>query len=177
MINLLPEKEKQILLIEKKRRVILILNILIFLFLLSLSLVLIAINSYVGGQVRAEQTVVEQVKKDFESSVMSGFPQEIDSANQIFSSLNNFYRKKLELAEVFEKIYNLLPENLYLRRFSYQRNTSQIIISGFAKTRDDLLKFQENLQNSPDIDDVSFPPSVWLESENINFDVSFALKK
>ncbi|MCD6550565.1 hypothetical protein J7K24_03430, partial [bacterium] len=101
MINLLPEKEKQILLVERKRRIILILNILIFLFLLSLSLVLIAINSYIGGQVKAEETVVEQVKKDFESSVMSSFPQEIDSANEIFSALNTFYKKKLELSEIF----------------------------------------------------------------------------
>jgi len=177
MINLLPPEEKEYLLFEEKKKIVLILEMLAFLFLVSLSLVLFSLEIYISGELKAQEIALAQQEEEFESSEMKDFPEMIKTANHMFSSLETFYEKRFDLLEVFDRLYNLLPEGVYLNTFLYQEESSEITISGFAKTRESLVEFRENLEKSACFQDPYFPSSVWLKSNNIDFTSKFKFKK
>jgi len=176
MINFLPPQEKKYLLSEEKKKIITLLVILVFLFLIMLSFVLYCLEIYISGELKAQEIVLDQQQKEFESSEIKDFPETIKKANQTFKSINSFYQQRIDLLKVLSELYDLLPEGVYLDSFSYQKKTSQITIAGFAKTRESLVKFRENLEENQNFKDPYFPPSVWLESTDINFNSNFKLE-
>lgn len=176
MINLLSPEEKQHLLFEEKKKMVLILELLGFLFLVLLFLVLFSLKIYISGELKAQEIILDQQEREFESSEMKDFPETVKKANYMFDFLESFYQKRFDLLEVLSELYNLLPEGVYLDSFSYQEYTSEITISGFAKTRKRLMEFHRNLGEGPNFQDPYFPSSVWLESNDINFNSKFKLK-
>jgi Tfp pilus assembly protein PilN len=176
MINLLPQAEKNILKSSEKEKIVLILEIILFLFFLCLILILFSIKIQVSGQVEAEKIILEQEKKGFSSSEIKNIPEDIVSINKKFSDLKNFYEKQFSMIEVLEKISNTLPEEVYLDHFSYDNNNFQVLLSGFSRTQDGLLKFKQNLEQEKSFQGISFPLSSWIKKEDIIFNLNFKLK-
>lgn len=176
MINLLPQSEKKILQIEEKEKIVLILETLSFIFLLCLILILASIQIYIWGQVEAEKIILEQEKREFEVSEVKDLPEKIKLANKTFSDLNSFYQSQIKSTEILEELSKTLPQGVYLTNLSYQKRTSQVIVSGFSKNREILFEFKKNLEQEESFQDIYFPPSTWIEAININFNMSLKIK-
>jgi len=177
MINLLPPSEKKNLQTEEKKKIVLILEILGFIFLLCLILILTSINVYISGQVEVERIIFEKEKGIFESSEVKDLSEKIKLANKTFSDLNSFYQNRIKLVDFLEEISEVLPEKVYLNNFSYQKNNSQVTLSGFSKTREALFELKNNLEQQENLEEIYFPPSCWIESVDINFNLKFKIKK
>jgi len=176
MINLLPRKEKRSIQTEERKKIILILEILGFLFLLCLILVLLSIEIYIEGQAKAENIIIEQEKREFQASEIKDLPNKIKTANKNFTDLNLFYQNQVNTMEILQELSETLPEGVYLTTFFYRKDTSEIILSGFSKTRETLYELKVNLEKKGRFENIYFPPSAWIESVDINFNLNFKLK-
>ena len=175
MINLLPQKEKGVIQAEENKKVILILGIIGFIFILCFILVLTTIKVYIAGQAEVERIILEQEKEEFKVSEEKNFSEEIRSANESLTALKSFYKNQVKVTEILEGVSRNLSEGLYLNEFSYQKEISQIVISGFSPTREALIEFKDNLEGN--FENVHFPPDSWLKATNIDFASKFKIKE
>lgn len=171
MINLLPPKYKEELKNERNITLVFILEILLLTFFLSLSLVLFAIRINIQGLVDEQNVSLESKNK--EVSQLAALEKKSASLNKELSNLEVFYKNRLDLTDFLERVSRLSPEGMYLNSFSYQKDLKQINLSGFAPTVGSLLEFKENLENQKEFKEINFPTAVWLQSINIDFNVSF----
>ncbi len=184
MINLLPPKEKEFLIQEKKLKMILILEMLFFLFLCFLSLALFLINVYVFEQVNFQKALLIQEEEKLEEFYIQGLQEKIVLFNQTIFKLDAFYKNQVQLIKILEKTYNAFPVGIYLNtlflnRMEEKENEEKKYIikaafSGYAPDRKTLLEFKQNLENEERITEVKFSEHSWLDPTN--FSVSFSIK-
>lgn len=175
MINLLPPEEKEILRQEKSWKLILILGILSLIFLISFALILFSIKIYLQSQLDFQKTLVKLEEERAKTFGIKNLQSEIAALNQNLSKLNSFYQRQISLTEILEKISKILPPEIYLNNFTYQRNTLQISLSGFAPSRENLLEFKKKLEEEKSFKEVYFPPQNWLKTTNIDFFLTFKI--
>lgn len=175
MINLLPPETKKEINQEENWKLIMILEIVILFFLISLFLILFSIKIYVSGEINVQKILYDQREDEFKNSQMRPLEEEIDISNKILSELDNFYKNQMSFAETLEIISKTIPSGSYLTNLSAvpQQNTINFGLSGFSPTRENLLKFKENLEKEEFFKEIYFPPINWAQSTNINFSVNF----
>jgi Tfp pilus assembly protein PilN len=176
MINLLPQKEKEILIQEENYKLVVILGILILLFFIFLSLILFSIKVYISGELKSEKILVELRERKFKTPEVQDFPGKVEALNQNLSKLDSFYQGQIDLTKILEKVSKNLPAGVYLTTFSFQKEVSQIGISGFAPRRETLLELKENLEKEKDFAELHFPPANWVKPTNIDFYLTFRVK-
>jgi len=89
--------------------------------------------------------------------------------------LESFYQNQFDLTDFLGRISELLPDAVYLNSFSFQKENWKINLSGFAPTVEKLLEFKNNLEKQKGFKEVYFPAAIWLQSADINFDMSFLI--
>ena len=180
MINLLPLQQKEYLLVQKRLRLVLILEILFLSFLISLALILFWVKISIFRDLEIQKTFLEE--KERMISINQELEEEIKTANLSFSNLNSFYRKEGNLTQVLEKTSGTLPSGTYLTGFGFslaqkKEDMVQISLSGFCPDRETLLTFKRNLENENGFLEIYFPPENWAKPTDINFSVNFKLEK
>ncbi len=178
MINLLPPEEKNILQREKQYRLALILGTFVLFFLISLSLILFSLRIYINGQVESQKILINLEQKKSQTLEVQNLEKEIDLINQNLSKLNSFYENQPQLTELLEKISTIIPEeiyltSLYLNPISEEKNKFQISLTGYCPAREILLDFKRRIEAESNFQEVYFPPSNWLEREDIDFSTTF----
>lgn len=173
MINLLPPQQKQELLGEERFKLILILEILFLVFLILLSLILLSIKIYISGQSDFQKILANLGEKELSQS--KALKEKLNSINQDLSKIDSFYERQFNLTEFLERISKIIPEEIYLKSFSYQKDTSQITISGFSPTVEVLVDFKESLEKQEDFKEIHFPSDVWIKLVDIDFDLTFKI--
>lgn len=177
MINLLPPQEKKEIENEGKFRLVLILGTISSVFLLFISLIFLSINSYLEGELNAKIVILEAEKGRIETPEIQDFQRNISFLNQEIDKLDIFFQQKVELTKALDKISRLIPKNIYLANFSWQKESLEVKILGFAPTREDLFKLKENLEKEESLSDVNFPPINWVKPREIDFQVTFKIKQ
>ena len=173
--NLLPLQAKAELYQEEIKKLIMIFGVLILIFLFSLTLILFEIKDYISRQVDSERIFSDSEKKQLQISEIQNLREKINLANKTLSQLDSFYQEEVSLIEIFEKISNTIPPQIYLTNLFYQKDNSQISLSGFSPQREILVEFKKNLEK--EFLEVYFPPQVWTKSTDIDFQVNFKIKK
>ena len=176
MINLLPPQYKSELIQEEKYKLSLILGIIFLIFLISLILILFAIEIYLTSQVEVQKILIDFGKEQLKTPEITEFKEKITLANQNLLKLDTFYQGQFNLTEILEKVSETLPSGAYLNNLFYQKENSQIRLSGFASNRETLFEFKQNLDKEEGFTEVDFPASNWLKPVGIEFNVSFKLK-
>ncbi len=194
MINLLPEKNKDALLMERNKRVVLVFCFLILFFLILLVLIFSGIKFYLDKQISVNQISLIESKERFSQSEVQEVQDEIELANSSFSKLNIFYNRKIYFSEILEKISNILPEGFFLDNLSIKLDVKEnkisnddgtenieverkvtATVSGFAPLREDLRAFKDKLETENSFKNIFFPSSNWVNKENINFYLVFEI--
>ena len=176
MINLLPQKQKQELLLEEKFKAVLILGVIILASLVSFIFILISIKISLSAEMAIQKINFEQKEKELADPALQDMESKITSANAAFSQLDSFYRGQRDSSAVIEKIFNALPPGVYLNNLSFNSVSSKVFIAGFSPSRETLLKLKENLEKENSFSDVYFPPTNWIEPANITFSLNFKIK-
>jgi len=177
MINLLPSNQKEENLSEERLRLVCILGITLAISLFSFTLILFAVKTIIYGQLESQRIILGQKERSLEISDFHKTEKAIKNYNLLLKQLDAFYRENYGLIEILEKIYQAMPQGTFLRNFSFNRSKSQITFSGFCPTRDNLLELKENLEKEEIFEGVYFPPSNWVKPHDIDFSVSFEIKK
>lgn len=173
MINLLSPKEKQKLLSERNKKIVTILWVLILFFLTCLILILFSLKIYIQSQVKSQQYLLTETKKEKNQSEIENLQGEINSINSNLTKLNSFYQNGIYLSDILEKISQNLPKELYLTNLSIV--FPSVSLSGFAPTTETLFEFKENLEKEPGFKEVSFPPANWVDLTDIDFSLTFII--
>lgn len=177
MINLLPPQQKKEIEKEEKFKLVFILGLLILVFFLFVALILFSIQIYLSGRLLSQNIIFEAAQKRFEIPEIQDFQREIIALNQNIQKLDSFYQNQIELTKILERISQIVPPGVYLTNFSWQKETSEIKILGFAPSREDLFKLKENLEGTDYFFSINFPPANWLKPKDIDFQVIFKTKK
>ena len=184
MINLLPPSFKEDIRQGENLRLIVILLVLLFLFLLSLYFLLGSLRIYRIGEIK-----VQEVKLVVQEETLDRHKEQevIKSLNLDVLNTIRFYRRQVQLKAVFVSLADNLPDNMILENFSYIPVSQAIVkeetkiipakftLSGFAPTREILFSFKKNLEANSLFQNVIFPPSNWVNAQDIIFSVSFEL--
>lgn len=175
MINLLPPKQKEEILDEKKFRIILILEILVLAFLISLFLMMLSVKIYITGQAASQKILADLEKEQFEKSEIKDFEKEINSLNQEILRLNSFYQNQYRWSDLLENLSAVVPQGGYLNTISLnplpkeEEKLAEVSLSGFSPTREALSDFKKRLETNSYFKEVSFPASNWVKSKDIDF--------
>ncbi len=173
MINLLPPVEKRKFSSEKNKRIATILWLLVLFFLTCSILILFSIKTYIQTQVKSQQYLLAEIKKEKNQSEIENLQEEINSINLSLMELNSFYQNGIYLSDILEKVSNTLPKELYLNNLSIV--FPSVSLSGFAPTTETLFEFKENLEKEPGFKEISFPPANWVNLTDIDFSVTFII--
>jgi Tfp pilus assembly protein PilN len=174
-INLLPPKVKAELFEDEIKKLIIILGILILVFLLSLTVILFSVRTYISTQLSSIQSLVNMEKERLGTPELQGIKEEIIAANKDLLKLNSFYQEQIDITNIFEKISEIMPSQMYLTNFSYQKDNLQVSLSGYAPNSELLLEFKKDLEK--EFPDPYFPPQNWIKSTDIDFQVRFNIVK
>jgi len=177
MINLLPPLYQQELRQEENRRLILILGMLFLIFLISVTLILFSVKLFIQGKLESVNVLLNLEEKTLQTSEIQSLRERINSINQNLSKLNAFYEKQISSISVLEKVFKTLPPGIYLSAFSWQKNTSQVAISGFSPNREVLFLFQNNLEESKEFSGIELPTQNWIKPVDIDFRVTFKISR
>jgi len=183
MINLLPPIEKDALYLEQVKKLVVILAITILSFLVSLVLVLLSVYFFALGEVSLQNFSLQQATQNYQSPDSASFEALIQKYNKILPQVYSFYTNEASFSEAINSIYSVSkPEGVSFLNVSLngakqdaQKNEISVSITGSSDTRDNLISFQNNFLKTPLIKNVSFSPESWINSKNINFNVTFDL--
>ncbi len=177
MINLLPPKEKTELLLEQKKRLIIILGGIVLISLICLILVFLSIKFYLIGAVESQKIILEQVEKKQKMPDFSFFINIIKNYNELLKNIASFQEKEIYFNKALKTISQIpKPERLYLTNMSLEKdennNRIKIAADGVSDTRENLLVFEKNLKEAK-IKNLYFSPKSWISAENVIFSLTF----
>jgi hypothetical protein len=173
MINLLPPEQIKELKEEENFKILLNIFLLALVFFLSLFLVLLSIKFYLSGMLDSQKILIEKEEKflDLEKE------NEIKKYNEILSKIEKFYQKKTFLFPEVEDFFKKIPQSIYLKELEVKIDKNGEVsfwVSGFSKTREDLLDLIKTLKEN--YKEVSFPQEILLKENEIDFSISFKIK-
>ncbi len=175
MINLLPPQYKEELKKEENWKLIIIIGFLFLLFFLCLTLILFSIKIYISGQVSSQQILLDLKEKEF--SQVQPLEEKFISINKNLSQLTSFYQEQVDFPEILERISEIIPSEISLTSFSYQKDISKISLSGFAPAISSLIELKSKLEEEELFEEIYFPADIWIQLNNIDFIVDFKIVK
>jgi Tfp pilus assembly protein PilN len=180
VINLLPQKEKELLKLEVKKKMILIIWLLFLFFLLCFTLILLSIKFYLNGEADLQKVFIREVQNKQQQAEFSDIQKKIENFNQTLNKISIFYGEKVYFSQAVERVINLLPKDAYLTDISMGvlpgdegSSSVRVALSGMVSTRESLFDFKKNVESQKGITSVSLPPSDWIKAENLNFFMTF----
>ncbi|MFH1451166.1 MAG: PilN domain-containing protein [bacterium] len=177
MLNLLPQKEKEALIQQEKRKIIFILEFLALIFLLFVILVLFALSVEIKGKLDGQEITIALEEERLEKEKIEERKSKIASLNADILGLDSFYRQQFGLTEVLLRISDILPSGIYLTGISFQEEGRQIVLLGFSPNRDLLVEFKNRLEEEENFRDVYFPSSTWIKQKDIDFQLNLKVIK
>ncbi len=171
LINLLPERKKEGL--EK---------LIKFLFFKEILEVILLVCAFLSMTLLWGWIILQDHFTDLSQSALSvnkefsKYNQEVRKINSTIKTLNASSLGFSPLTPKILEFTNKLPDDIKLSSLDFSRETGTFSISGVAKTRDGLLKFQTLLQSLDWLEQVQSPTSQLFQKQDISFDIKAKTK-
>lgn len=178
MINILPLKEKKELLLEKNKKLTIILGIVVLVCLVWFALILLLLKIYISEEIRQQEIILNDSKKKYEVFNFSSLENIVKKYNADLEKVNNFYSEEKYFSDAIRVIFaierpvDLRMENIFLER-NEKNGRINAAISGLSGNRENLLRFKDDLTDNSKIENVYFPPDNWTKEANIDFNSTF----
>jgi len=102
--------------------------------------------------------------------------QEVKEINQVINQLTKIQTDYKPFLPIFPLLFNNLPNDIYLNSFNINLEKNNIVISGFAKTRDHLLDYKKTLESQSCIKTINWPLSQITKKEDLPFTLELNMK-
>lgn len=109
----------------------------------------------------SETSLMQKETKDFSGQVRR--------LNMELGAIKAIQEEGVEWSTIVLQFTQTIPEGIQIVSLSLDKTSQVVNIRGKGKTREDVLKFQENLENCPLLSDVTGPLSNILYPENVDF--------
>lgn len=147
------------------------LNLIIFSFLFGVfSYITMTVNAQYQNQVKANENILNSQK-------YSSLHQQVDNLNTQLENINTASSQQLNWLPVLQELGSITPSGVTVTNTSIITTSTtgtgpwSIQINGTAATRDAILRFQQNLENSKYFSDIQLPLSDITVSSNIKFSI------
>lgn len=187
MINLLPKKEKEELIFERNKKLVMVLGNMAIISIVALILVLFSLKFYILQQLVAQDIILTSVQKEYQDPGFLEAKENMQKYNSTIVKMDNFYKKQIYFSENLRLISEIeRPKGVYFTRMKVENgkdNKVNVSIAGFSNSRENLEIFRSNLEgaqnsdSSNKIENIYFPADVWLKSRDINFSLTFDIVK
>jgi nitrogen fixation protein FixH len=104
------------------------------------------------------------------------YNQDIRQINLIIENINKSSSQYQPTTPYIKEIMKNLPINIKLKTIFIDKKNKTVELTGTAKTRQDLLDYQEKLKEINWIDSVTAPTSKLFQKENVSFEFKTNLK-
>jgi Tfp pilus assembly protein PilN len=167
-INLLPEKEKRAL---KKER--LYQSIFISVLIICLVSAVIGLELFLAKRTLENSLSLYTLMIKREEDEVTEKTKRINSELLAIDEIQNNY---FEITPILISLSEITPKNSYIKFFSFDKEKKEFQIKGWAKSRSDLLEFQNNLEKSKFFTEIEYPLSNLLKEEDIDFEFKGKIK-
>lgn len=169
-LNILPEELKQEIKFSEIKDIFQKIIGFIVLACVVYSAFLVYSNFILIDNLKIRKTFINNINSENNSNnELQGTASTVD---KILKVQSEFFKPSF----VIYDIVDIAGENISFSNLSIDKKTNRVLISGFAKTRDDLLNFKNKLSNSKNYSNINFPIENLLSKEKILFNISFDIK-
>lgn len=173
-LNLLPQKEKDDYKTEIMRRFVVFFSIGILIIMTVFALLLGAEYLILQFQLNPEMQRLSAEKETEKFKKAEEFENQIKEINRKTSLVLNAKSQSSPILPILEKITKSgAGDNSYLKTIIIDSSSGNINIKGFALTRDQVIKIQDNLQKEKSFINIGAPYSNFLKQKNIDFSFDF----
>ena len=172
-LNLLPPEKKQDL--HLHRIYLLAKNLIIILLLYIIGTAIALLLTKMALQNNFNQ-IVEQTTLTPRYGNL--FNKDIRLFNKRLNAVAEIQEEYTSWSDLIYQLTRLVPPNISLTNISFspaEKSQEQILITGQAKTRDDLLAFKNNLESSTFLSEVNVPLDNLLKKDDISFSIKARL--
>jgi len=172
-INLLPPAEKKQLELANFIRLAASFGIWISVSLIIFVLLLVSAYGSLVILLKDQNRLIEIRRADRKTQRLVEIEGTIEKVNNQLIDINLKQKELIVWTPALEELSEITPNGIYLDNFAYQASLNRINITGLANTRDTLLFFQKQLEDSPYFVEIDAPLSNLIKQTNINFSFSF----
>jgi Tfp pilus assembly protein PilN len=172
-LDLLPEEKKKEIKIKKNFFKLIRSEVLLSVPIGAFFCILAVINFSQDLRISALDTTINIGNSQKEYKELESYEEKFSLMNTKVSALYKIQENHLNWSDVFQKINAVVPENVYISGLS--TTDYHVSLVGKAKTRDDFLKFQDQIKNESCFTNVEVPLSNLVSKENVGFQVNIEI--
>lgn len=176
MLNLLPPEKKQEIKREFRWQRLLSFEEMLIFALLILVGVLVATWLYAFIQYRALADSANRVQASPQGQKIQDLEGKIKEMNIKLKYLEELNLQQTLNSEIIEEMIKSMPQDITLKTIALNRLTAQGSVSGWAPTREGLLRFKKNLESSSYFQQIELPLTSLLKDRDLDFNLNFSLK-
>ncbi len=176
-LNLLPPKEKKDLEFEKTYTFVISVIMIIFIFGGLVASILYGIQAILSTNLHVLNYQISFKKQQIESGKYSKLSEDITNLNDQLKLLAQLETNHEYPSKIIKDWANLVPSGIQITSLSIDLLKEDLSIKGKAKTRNDLLTFKENLENSKKFKNIQSPLSNLVLDKDIVFEFSGELNQ
>jgi hypothetical protein len=182
IINLLPPREKEALLLERVKNLIMVLGNMVLIAFVCLILILYWVKFYLLIQIVTQQSLLYGIENPGMQSDATILKNLIPHYNKIFPVVVKSYQNKIYFSDILNTISTIQrPQGLYFKNISLDgqkfENKVEVKILGFSSTRDNILLFKKKLEEQAGIESIYFTPESWINPTNTDFNLTIEFKR
>ncbi len=184
-LNLLSSQEKEEIRWEKINRILMINGTVIIAELVIFIVLFLAMDFYLSREFSKIDNLVVQKQQEAEVKEIGELKIKTQSFNERLNLVDEIQNQQISWTKILEKLSLITPESVQIISLdiSPKNNETDVINSeqylfnlvGHAKTREDMLEFENRLKDSDYFSNLESNRSNYLESYNVNFRYRFNL--
>ncbi|MCX6719922.1 MAG: hypothetical protein NTV36_02335 [Candidatus Staskawiczbacteria bacterium] len=177
MINLLPPQSKEILLLDKVKKLAIILCTSALIVLVCLAMVLVMLNLQILVESSLQEHILNTTKEQTQTNDYNNYENLLTQFDKRLQLLKAYYNSHKNYSKLLEEISTdnnpgkILFSNIYLS--PGDGGIIKAKISGTSSSREALLAFKKKLEGTAFLANIYFSPESWINPQNINFSVTF----
>jgi len=173
-LNLIPEQKKEEINQANLFRLVLKWQVELFGIIVIFTTMLLSIN-YILKFTLTSDVQAEAAKSETQYGEIEKYDSEIKEVNTKTSQIEKIQEGQLDWFNFFKKINDQFSSNIEIEKIATLNY--QVLLSGKANSRDDLISFKENMEKESCFSDVNLPLSNLVERNNVEFQIDFKIKK
>lgn len=169
MINLLPSVAKKKYHLELVRRLVMFYSIGLFVIVGVFIGLLYSVHMYLEIVKEATLESVEVFRKTPQYKALQESEKKVKSLNVQMQKVLALNNQTVRTTKVFTDVYVKLPPGIFINTMSLDVGTQKLSIGGFSLSRNDILRFKEDLEKLSWVKKINSPTSNILRETNSPF--------
>ncbi len=175
LLNLLPEEKK--LAIERGLHARILLWQFFLLFFLEIFFIGLLVTIIILLRVELQSVQLSSFNADQaaqkDKADLLKYEEKFSGMNEAIGTVGKIQMNHLHFTQLFRILDVTQPKGVFLRQLITKDR--KVSLTGIAKTREDLLAFEEQLKSSACVEDVNVPLSNLFSQKDLDFQIDFTM--